>query len=103
MISIIFFVAGFFNVLYWVAKIGAQEYTTLFAIHNGFISVFGLYSLLNFLAASSLMADTIIKWDDYQEKGQIKWRMAFTVFIAFSFGGQVLLALMSLFTTGEIM
>jgi hypothetical protein len=103
MISVIYFLAAFFNALYWVAKIGAQEYSTLFAIHKGFIGVFGLYSLLNFLAASSLIADTIIRWDEYHEKGQVKWRMALTALVAFSFGGQVLLAMMSLFTTGEIL
>jgi hypothetical protein len=103
MISVIYFLAAFFNALYWVAKIGAQEYSTLFAIHKGFIGVFGLYSLLNFLAASSLIADTIIRWDEYHDKGQVKWRMALTALIAFSFGGQVLLAMMSLFTTGEIL
>ena len=103
MISVIYFLAAFFNALYWVAKICAQEYSTLFAIHKGFIGVFGLYSLLNFLAASSLVADTIIRWDEYHEKGQVKWRMALTALIAFSFGGQVLLAMMSLFTTGEIL
>jgi hypothetical protein len=103
MISVIYFLATFFNALYWIAKIGAQEYSTLFAIHKGFIGVFGLYSLLNFLAASSVTADTIIRWDEYHEKGQVKWRMALTVVIAFSFGSQVLLAMMSLFTTGEIL
>ncbi len=103
MISVIYILATFFNLLYWVAKIGASEYSSLFAIHKSFIGVFGLYSLLNFLAASSVTADTIIRWDEYHEKGQVKWRMTLAALIAFSFGGQVLLALMSLFTTGEIL
>ncbi|MEY4329931.1 MAG: hypothetical protein RL609_679 [Bacteroidota bacterium] len=102
MISIVFILATFFNALYWTAKLGAEQYAFLFGIHKSFISIFGLYSLLNFLAVCSLVADTIIRWDEYETLGQQKWRMSLTVLIAFSFGSQVLLALMSLFTRGEI-
>jgi hypothetical protein len=103
MITIVFVLSVIFNALYWVTKFFANEWSVFYSIHKSFIDVFGIFALLNFLAASALLADTIIRWDEWQAKSQVTLRMTLAAIIAFSFGAQVLLAMMDLFAAGQIM
>lgn len=102
MIVIVFILSTFFHLLYWITKGLTPETSWASAVHLEFNHVFGWYTLLQLMAAASLFADTIIRWDEWKEKGQSKTRMTFMILCVFAWICQVLLAVVDLYTAGGL-
>jgi hypothetical protein len=49
-----------------------------------------------------LYADTVIKWDEWKENGQAGRRMFFSVLSVFAWIAQILLAVVDLYTAGQL-
>ena len=102
MILVVFILSLFFHLLYWSTKFLALQFSWASSVHLEFNAVFGWYTLLQFLAVASLYADTVIKWDEWKENGQAGRRMFFSVLSVFAWIAQILLAVVDLYTAGQL-
>jgi hypothetical protein len=102
LINVVFTLSIFFHLLYWITKSLATKWGWAFSIHHEFNAVFGWYTILQFLAVVSLFADTVIRLDEWREKGQSSLRLSLSILCVFGWIVQILLAVVDLYTAGQL-
>jgi hypothetical protein len=102
LINVVFGLSLFFHLLYWITKSFAAKWSWAFSIHSEFNGVFGWYTLLQFLAVVSIFADTVIRLDEWREKGQSTIRLSLSILCVFGWIVQLLLAVVDLYTAGQL-
>jgi len=102
LINVVFILSIFFHLLYWITKAFSAQWTWAFNIHHEFNAVFGWYTILQFLAVVSIFADTVIRLDEWREKGQSSLRLTLAIVCVFAWIVQILLAVVDLYTAGQL-